>query len=261
MKIGLITETIFVLFALTSGLSANPVPLQVNSYNFQLDGGGGGAQATLGGAAVEIFCDDFANEIWVPSSDSANVTQLTSSNLSLTRFGEVSSWSTISGTTDDAFFNGGSGSAAAARYDMVAYLVSQYNVGQGNTVSNNQIQEAIWTLMDPAAYATDSPAIPLIDPSGVGQPTADLEAAASWFLGGGATNSFLSQFEVVSDATMTPGNASDGWVGVGGFQEQIVYTPAPEPRDGIWLLMGFFAMGACMLRRAPGESCGDHKAR
>src|SRR5271165_3132640 len=189
MKIGLITETIFALFVLTSGLSANPVPLQVNSYNFQLDGGGGGAQATLNGVPVEIYCDDFANEINVPSSDSANVTQLsTTANLDLTRFGQVTSWTTLTlsgNPTDQTFLNIGVGSTAEARYAMVAWLVSQYNVAQNanptvNT-ANNQIQEAIWTLMDPAAYATDSPAIPLIDPSGLGQPTADLVAAANWY--------------------------------------------------------------------------------
>jgi hypothetical protein len=251
MKRSFIFGIIFASSVLTVSMSAGPVTLQVNNYNFQLDGGGGGSQATLGTTSVEIFCDDFANEIWVPSTDSANVTQLTGS-LDLTRFGQVSSWTTISGTTDDAFFAGSTGSAAATRYDMVAWLVSQYNIAQnGNptvNAANNQLQEAIWTLMDPAAYATDNPAQPLIDPSGQGQPTADLEAAANWFIGGGATTSFLSQFEVVSDATMTPGTAQDGYVGVGGFQEQIVMA-TPEPRAGIWVLLGVFLIGACLLRR------------
>jgi len=215
---------------------------------------------------VEIYCDDFANEINVPSSDSANVTQLsTTANLDLTRFGQVTSWTTLTlsgNPTDQTFLNIGVGSTAEARYAMVAWLVSQYNVAQNanptvNT-ANNQIQEAIWTLMDPAAYATDSPAIPLIDPSGLGQPTADLVAAANWYLGGGATNPFLSNFEVVSDATMTPGNARDGWVGSGGFQEQIVMTP--EPRGGIWMLIGLFGVGACLLRKVRGTYAGDHNA-
>lgn len=254
MKTNLITGTIFALFVLSSGASANPVPLQVNGYNFQLDGGGGGAEATLNGVSVEIYCDDFANDLHVPSTDSADVTQLsTTANLDPTRFGEVTSWTAItlsSNTTDQTFLNSGAGTAAEARYAMVAWLVSQYNVGQGNSVSNNQIQEAIWTLMDPASYAKATSNYPLIDPSGVGQPTADLVAAANWYLGGGATNSFLSQFEVVSDANMTAGTRRDGWVGYGGFQEQIVYTPAPEPRGGIWLLMGLLGLSAIVLQRA-----------
>jgi hypothetical protein len=251
MKISLIYGTVFALFFLAFSASAGSVPLVVGAYNFQLYGGGGGALATLGVNQVQIFCDNFANEIDAPSTDSANVTTLgNSANLDETRFGDVTSWTTISLTggapasTDDTFFNSGAGSTAAARYDMVGYLVSLYNVGGGNDTSNNQIQEAIWTLMDPAAYGTGTP---LIDPSGVGVPTADLEAAASWYSGGGATNSFLSQVEVVSDATMTVPLVG---VGTDGFQEQIVFTPAPEPRGSIWMLIGLFGAGGFLLQRA-----------
>jgi len=248
MKLSLTCGTIFISFFLTFNAGAAGVPFDTISYNFPLAGGGGGSQATLNGTLVEAFCDDFANEIWVPSNNTANVTQLgTGVSLSNTRFGSVSSWAGITGTTDDSFFNTGLGSAAAARYDMVAWLVSQYNLPLGNNTSNNQIQEAIWTLMDPAAYATDTPPQPLIDPSGVGVPITDLENAANWYLGGGATNSFLSNFEVVSDTTMTAGNSANGYVGVGGFQEQIVMTP--EPRGGIWMLVGLLGVGAMLLRR------------
>ncbi len=242
-------------FLLTFSAGANPVSLVVGTYNFALDGGGGGAEATLNGVSVQIFCDNFANEIYVPSTDSADVTTLGSSeNLSETRFGGVSSWTTIdltsgsTASTDNAFFASAAGSAASARYDMVAYLVSLYKIGNGNNTANNQIQEAIWTLMDPAAYATASPVVTLINPSGTGVPTADLEAAANWYLDGGATNAFLSQFEVVSDATMTPGAA--GAPGVGGFQEQIVFTPAPEPRGSIWMLIGLFGAVGFVLHKA-----------
>jgi hypothetical protein len=259
MKIKHILGTVLGFFLLTFSASASPLPLVVGTYNFPLDGGGGGAEATLNGVPVQIFCDDFNNVIYVPSTDSANVTQLGSSaNLDETRFGEVSSWTAIdltsgaTASTDITFF-AGAGSAASARYDMVAYLVSLYNIPQnGNSTvnaANNQIQEAIWTLMDPASYGSGA----LIDPSGFGVPTADLEAAANWYLGGGATNTFLSQFEVVSDATMTAGTSADGYVGVGGFQEQIVFTPTPEPRGSIWMLIGMFGVGGFLLQRARGK--------
>jgi hypothetical protein len=255
MKINHIYGTALGFFLFTFSASASSVPLVVGTYNFQLDGGGGGAQATLNGTqTVQIFCDNFANDIYVPSTNSANVTTLGSSeNLSETRFGDVSSWTTISlpgDPTEQNFLDSGAGTAASARYDMVAYLVSQYNIGNGNTAANNQIQEAIWTLMDPAAYATASPVVSLIDPSELGVPTADLEAAADWYLGGGATNAFLSQFEVLSDATMTAGSSADGYVGIGGFQEQIVFTPAPEPRGSIWMLIGLFGVAGFLVQRA-----------
>jgi hypothetical protein len=248
---------------ITLGASAGPVPLILNSssYNFQLAGGGGAASATLNGVPVEIFCDNFYNEIYVPSSNSADVTTLgTSANLSETRFGGVAStgWTPIVlsdgntslDKTDDAFFNNPNGSTpeagstALSRYEMVAYLVSLYNVSQGGTTANNQIQEAIWTLMDPAAQG------PVIDPSGV-NPDSDLEAAASWYISNSgnpsAMNSFLSQFEIISDPNMT---FSDG-LGIGGFQEQIVMTPTPtpEPLGGLWALLCILLGGLFMVQR------------
>jgi hypothetical protein len=231
--------------------------LSPSSYNFQLAGGGGGSSALLNGAPVEIFCDNFANEIYVPSNNLANVTVLgTSANLDETRFGSVAptGWTTITLTdgnsadsADEAFFNdpNGStpeaGSTALARYEMAAYLVSLYNVSQGSNTANNEIQEAIWTILDPAAQG------PVIDPSGV-NPDSYLENAVNWYnnMSGNQTalNNFLSQFEIVSDPSMTGlGNG----VGVGGFQEQIVMTP--EPRGGIWILLVFLAAGFLMVRR------------
>jgi hypothetical protein len=251
MKTSLINAIIFAFFFLARSASAGSVPLDVTSYNFQLAGGGGGAQATLNGVPVEIFCDDFDNQIWVPSDNSANVTTLGASALNQTRFGNVSpnQWTAIDLTgggvasTDDGFFNSGAGDTPSARYDMVAYLVSLYNVPSGYTTSNNQIQEAIWTLMDPTAEGA------AINPSGV-NPTGYLEQAANWYVGGGATNSFLGQFEVVSDSAM---NVPLSGVGTGGFQEQIVFAPAPEPRGSTWMLIGLFGAAGFLLKRARGK--------
>jgi len=237
---------------MTLGASGGTVPLNTISYNFQLAGGGGGATATLNGVPVEIFCDDFANDLGVPSDNSADVTILgTGANLSETRFGGVSStgWAAISisdGNTtldsqDDAFFNSGNGSSALARYEMVAYLVSIYNLGQGGNTSNNQIQEAIWTIMDPTAEKA------LINPDNVNA-ACYLEQAVSWYTSMNANqtalNSFLSQFEIVSGSNMTFTNG----LGIGGFQEQIVMTP--EPRGGAWILFSLLAAGFLLMKRS-----------
>lgn len=130
---------------------------------------------------------------------------------------------------------------------MVAWLISQYNLPNGNNPSNNAIQEAIWTLMDPSIYNTGSPTKPLINPSGQ-DPTAELQAAATWFMGGGATNAFLSNFRIVSDFNMVPGSVASGGVGVGGFQEQIVMTP--EPREVAVMLIGLLGVCGALARRA-----------
>jgi hypothetical protein len=121
---------------------------------------------------------------------------------------------------------------------MVAYLVSLYNVALGATPMNNQIQEAIWTLMDPTAEG------PVIDPSGE-DPTVYLTKAVDWYTGGGAVDSFLGNFKVVSDVNMQVPAIG---VGIGGFQEQIVMTP--EPRGVALMLFGLLGIAALARQRA-----------
>jgi len=213
---------------------------------------------------LEGFSDDFANKIGTHNDYSADVTTLsTVANLDETRFGEVSSWTAISLTggsktakQDDKFFNNGEGSTALARYEMAAYLVSLYNVKQGTSPSNEGIQEAIWTLMDPKAEGRAP------NPNRV-DPTVDLENAANWYstmntqANLGALNSFLADYEIVSAAGMKLRRG----LGVGGFEEQIVDPAgpiaAPEPRAGVWMLIGLFAVGGFLLRRS---RVGVHRA-
>jgi hypothetical protein len=254
MKISLIYGTVFASFLAALSASASSVPLDTINYNFQLDGDGGGAQATLNGVPVEIFCDNFANKIAVPADYSANITPLsTTANLDETRFGGVTSWTPIdltgkgaTVTQDDAILNR---ATALARYEMVAYLVSLYDVGDGSDASNDEIQEAIWTLMDPAVSS------PASNPYGI-NPTTDLEAAANWYTtmntpaNLNVLNSFLANYEILSDPNMTFKNG----LGIGGFQEQIIDpAPTPEPRGAIWMLIGLFGVGGFLLVRARGK--------
>ena len=241
----------FALFLISAGASAGTVPFDIQGYNFELDGGGGGLATTVNGSPMESFCDNFADEIQPYHNYTANVTTLgTSANLSNTRFGGVTSWTSISLNTsntslnsqDDTFFNSGQGSTGLARYEMAAYLVSLYSTTNGNSTANNQIQEAIWTDMDPSAGAA------LINPSGVNA-SADLEQAATWYnnmntpANLSSLNSFLGNFEIVSASDMNWRNGLGG----GGFQEQIVMTP--EPRGGIWMVLGLLGVFFTTTRR------------
>ncbi len=270
MKKVLLFGTIFTIFGLIGRASAAGVPFDTLQYNFQLAGGGGGSQATLDGVNVEVFGDDFADKISSPSDYSADITGLSATaNLDETRFGEVSSWTSISLSgapktlaADKTFLNHGQGSTAMARYEMAAYLVSLYNVGQGNDTANNEIQEAIWTLMDPTAdHGAPNP--DHVDP------TSYLEQAVTWYEtmnaagNGNELNSFLAGFEIVSPTNM---KFKKG-LGIGGFQEDIarITDPAPdvvkdligvnqivatpEPRSGSWILAGLFGAAAFLLPR------------
>ena len=238
----------FALLLLTSGASASTLDV-TNNYIFPLAGGGGGAMATLNGVSVEIYCDDFYNSIDLSTDYNADVTTLgTGANLSDTRFGDVTSWETVSlstgnsslDSTDDTFFNSGSGSNAVARYDMAAYLVSLYSAAGGNNTANNEIQEAIWTLLDPKAEGS------AFNPDALNASTY-LEEAANWYTttSSSALNAFLSRVEIVSPTNMTYSNG----LGFGGFQEQIVITPTPEPRGAVWLLLSLLVIGFFVVRR------------
>src|SRR2546423_5030264 len=240
--------TILVLGSL-SALKASPHQLDTISYNFGLAGGGGGSAAKLDRSLdIEIFCVDFANEIIVPQNNySANLTPITSFGFTAgtTRFGNNTSWRTV--TIGDDATDGGSDDAADSaivnardalgRYQMAAYLISQYNRPAGNTAANNGIQTAIWTILDPSSY---SAALVTADPS------AALEQAAVWYntTTVAARDSYLMNYRIVSDTTMT----SCGPVLCAGFQEQI--TVVPEPRYVGLLLIGLLALLSIRVRKA-----------
>jgi hypothetical protein len=77
-------------------------------------------------------------------------------------------------------------------------------------------------------------------------PSAALEQAAVWYstTSGAARDSYLANYRIVSDSTMT----ACGPVLCGGFQEQI--TVVPEPKYIGLLLMGLFALFSIHLRKA-----------
>lgn len=270
MKLQLSYATVLTLLALifpANHLLADTATLKTTSYNFQLDSDGGGASALLNGVSVEVYCDNFGNLISVPHTYTVDVTDLsTSANLDDTRFGGLSAgdWVNInlSGTgstvtQDDTFFNSGAGSNALARYEMAAYLTSQYDLSKGANTANSDLQLAIWALMDPKANSMS------ISSNKV---TTDLESAANWYTtmnvtgNLGALNTFLNQFEVLSDPSMTYG--ANG-LGNGGFQEQFVMMPAaptPEPRAGIFMVFGLFIGGCFLWRRSRPAASPVHAA-
>jgi hypothetical protein len=230
-------------------LKANPHQLDTINYNYQLANGGGGSAATLDKSLnIEIFCVDFANEIIVPQNNySANLTPITSSGFTAatTRFGSNTSWRSVTIADDgaDSASNDAADSTilnaanALGRYQMAAYLISEYNRPAGNTAANNGIQTAIWTILDPSSY---SAALFSANPS------AALEQAALWYNTTSVADrdSYLTNYRIVSDSTMT----ACGPVLCGGFQEQM--TVVPEPRYVGLLLVGLIALFSIHRRKA-----------
>ncbi len=234
-----IYTTTAVLF-LAVAAEANPVEFDTHTYNFALIGGGGGESGVLDSdLSVETFCDNFNNEIYVPHTGySAYLSTLTTgSDLSHTRFGSNSSWQTV--TIDDGDSNDAADSAiindadALGRYQMAAFLVSQYQTNQGSDATNNGLQAAIWDILDPSS----SPAAPAYADA-----SEALEEAAEWYANPDANKSFLADFLIVSDSTMSWNGAGNPLSG--GFQEQLtmVLCPVPEPRATVWILVGLFSI-------------------
>jgi hypothetical protein len=215
-------------------------------------GNGGAASALLNGVSVEIFCVDFANNIYVPYNPptypgyTAYVSDITAgSNLSDTRFGGVTSWTTITLAGDTTDSNTINNANALARYQMAGYLVSLYNLQAGATTANKGIQTAIWDLLDPSGATAPS----------LSDPTSYLEQAASWYSGTSSTarDTFLTNFRVVSDPNMSGCGSGPK---CGGFQEQLTILPngniteVPEPRGLILMLFGLLAVCSIAYRKA-----------
>lgn len=227
---------------LTPALNANPVVFDAQTYNFALDGGGGGEAALLGSQNVETFCVDFNNVIYVPGDYSAYLSTLTNgSDLSHTRFGSNTSWETITlsdgnpnDTTDSATIND---AGALGRYQMAAFLITQYQTGQGNNAYNNGIQVAIWDILDPSSYGP-APNYANADDA--------LELAAQWYANPNSNKSFLSDFVIISDPSMTSDGAGNPLKC--GFQEQLAMLP--EPRAIAWVPAALLMLGVLWVRFA-----------
>jgi hypothetical protein len=199
-----------------------------------------------------LFCDDFSNDISIPSGQIAvNISQLTSgSDISKTRFGSVTvanfqtvntpltatQASALSTNTENAL----NGATALQRYQMAAYLVTLYSFLGDHPATNSYhsdsvsrgIQDAIWTLLD-AKGETFTPPSESLQAGQTGDVTTYLTAAANWLSSG--DRSFLSQFSVITDASMHSLNS--------GVQELLLYTPVPEPGYGALLVLALLGLG------------------
>lgn len=251
-------SSILIFVAAVSVVQAAPFTLDTISRNFPLANEGGGISASLDGGNVELFDVDFGNEIVVPASYSANETLLSAAGFtaSTTRFGQNTSWRTVS-VADDGVDGGADDAADSAiinatnalgRYQMAAYLVSQYNLGAGGNAANNGIQTAIWELLNPTSYS--------LAPFNA-DPSEALERAAVWFIttSSAGRDSYLADYRVLSDSSMN----SCGPVLCGGFQEQIAAVPEPnsapipEPNTVTLCVTGFIAVFG--LRRRDLDWC------
>jgi hypothetical protein len=118
--------------ALSVQLSAATVSVTFTGSNGQKDNSGNLISpytASVNGVSTTIYCDDFANTIANGQTYTANETNLASGNLSLTRYGAISS--TLATTNGKQTFDG------QELYEMTAWLTTQFSAN--SPASNSKV--------------------------------------------------------------------------------------------------------------------------
>jgi hypothetical protein len=210
--------------------------------------GGGEFAGTVNGYSTLYWCVDDQEEFTFGDSGYGNVTLLSNvaANSSSVKYGNVTNGGTPGWTnTTDTFDSVALPGTATSRFEMAAYLVSQYNgfVGNesgavvSNTAQDLAIQEAIWSLTNNSSLSGGFSTISGNDTVN----TTDQYWIHQALLNYASINT--ADWAVVSWTTDSLGNLnyqSDKQT----FLVQV--TPTPEPRFyGVLILamagLGFFA--------------------
>jgi hypothetical protein len=226
-------------------------------------GYGGGYEGTITTANNQdyiqmLYCVDFSNDVTIPNWNvGVNLTPIAAGTQFQddTRFGDVTSWRPVQNylpagdpNLSSSAINAINNATALERYQMAAYLVSNYTFFNHALPASNEvysdatdrgIQSAIWAILDP----TSDLYIPSTSLSDSGNINYWLTKAAQWLPSANtsAGEQLLSKFRVVSDAKIA-GSSNPTQVGI---QEFI--TPVPEP--GFYGLMGVSLGGLLWMAR------------
>lgn len=231
--------------------------LTIQSYNFSANGDGGGFLAYLNGNTsnpLEVFCVDYLNEVDPPQTYDVNVSTPNLSNpddgLGDTRYGttpETSfSFQSVTGGAVSTSLGTYDFGDAYDRYVMAAYLTTLYNLSDPNSGTNNDIQIAIWTLLDTngAVLTPNSPGTS----TGV---ASELVAAVEFMDNASAFNSFASEVEIFTSSSVATADIPSRYQN--GQQEMIMVVPpnaVPEPADFAMVGTGLLLLGALRRRKS-----------
>lgn len=196
---------------------------------------------------LNVYCVDDLNFIGVPSTTTVNVTDLANATevYNFTRYGQTAATAAqINASFPDAFSTNTVAIPAASgtaqdRYAMAAWLITQFKFSSGVTTADDQIQNAIWTLLDAtgATYTNNG---------GIGTFITQAEA---WLNAESpaALTAFENTVVIYSDVKLA--SESDPARYSGTAQEMIGFTTTtPEPATFAMLGLGLVTVGLVRKR-------------
>lgn len=255
------------LWGVFSGLAAaNPQPLPstvLNSSGYQLNtsvnvpsgnptypvsfsfGSGGGFTSTIDSTNTIMWCVDAEEDIAPPTVYNADLVKVSTitNNSSYVRYGNAGSSQWALNLSGD--------NTAQQRYEMAAYLISQYPgysppgyaaPNPSNTLTDQELQAAIWeTMWNSSVTPQGGITYNKVFNGGGAFNSTDENAVASYisqaqaFVNNSANTSFFNNFAVVSG-----GVNSNGTLQSPGIQTYIcpLYPPATVPEPASVILLG-----------------------
>lgn len=228
------------LLWLTFSAAAFGSTLYITSFTENVDDGGQ-FLANLGNSAQSfyVYCVDFQNQLGSPAPVNISTPNTSTPDvaanfdgLALTRYGAVpTSLFTYDGTGSNAI-------NSAERYVLAAWLTTQYNFSSGVTTADDQIQNAIWTLLNTSGGTSG---FPFGDAAGTG---AYLTQAINFFTTTPTPQllQFESEIRVFTSTNVVTYNGSN-WSPISGTQEMITVTSTPEPATLAMIGVGLLGLG------------------
>ena len=208
-----------------------------------VDGGQFSANLGYPNQSFFIYCVDYRNYEGTPAT-----VNLSSPDQSLPYAGLANTRYGTTPTANFAFYNTGTSALSAFdRYVIAGWLTTQYDFSSGVTSSDDQIQNAIWTLLNTSGAS----GFPFSDAEGTGT---WISQAVSWESNAalGGTLAAFAKTIVIYTSTDVAGNndlTQDAGSRYGVGTQEMIDPPSAVPEPSSVFLMGTALLAIAWFRR------------